>query len=70
MAADKHSIVTCWREPVHSGLDTGQKARQIPKSVLNYNLPASKSLSRPPERIYFFFSSYIEMNRILFTFHM
>ena len=66
MVADKYSIVTRWHEPSQSVLNTGQKACQIQKSILNYNLPASKCLSMPPpKRI----SGYTEMNRILFTFH-
>lgn len=35
VAADKYSIVTCWREPSQSVLNTGQKPWQIQKSILN-----------------------------------
>lgn len=67
VAADKYSIVTCWHEPSQRVVNTGQKAWQIQKSILNYNLHASKLLSMPPKRISLFFPGYIRMGRILFT---
>lgn len=69
VAADKYSIVTCWHEPSPSVLNTGQKARQIQKSILNYNLHASDSLPLPPKRISFSFPDYMGKDRILFTFY-
>lgn len=69
VAADKDRIVTCWHEPSPSILNTGQKARQIQKSTLNYNLHATHSLPLPPKRISFSFPDYMGMDGILFTFY-
>ena len=69
VAADKSSIVTCWREPSQNVLNTGQKAWQIQESILNYNLHASKLLPMPPKRISLFFAGSIGTDRISFTFY-